>query len=48
MNAAQVLEVEEVQRGRGLRVADGTHHGLLQDAVTETPRRDEVPITDEA
>ena len=27
VNAAQVLEVEEVQRGRGLRVAGGADHG---------------------
>ena len=28
VNAAQVLEVEEVQRGRGLRVAGGADHLL--------------------
>ena len=35
MNAAQVLEMEEVQRGRGLRVAGGADHGLggLEDQV---------------
>ena len=28
VNAAQVLEVDEVQRGRGLRVAGGADHRL--------------------
>ena len=33
VNAAQVLEMEEVQRGRGLRVAGGADLGGLEDQV---------------